>query len=369
MPQNAGIINLFLLSLSPKKPAPTKEIPVALQANKPYTKRRKNKTRKETEGPATRIVILDGGTTNPGDISWGPLEALGEVCVYEETPASLTLSRAKDADALIVNRVVLDRDILGQLPRLRFIGTLATGYNTIDGTAARALGVTVCNVPFYCVETVAQHAFSLLLCLCGNVHRYSEMVRAGKWDEAVAMSHGSLPLFELTGKKLGILGYGNIGACVAKLGLALGMEVLLCSRTVKEAPAGCRWTGLKELFQESDVVSIHCPLTVETRGLIDRQLLFQMKPTAFLINTSRGAVINSLDLAEALNSGKLAGAGLDVLDQEPPPPGHPLLSAKNCIITPHIAWASREARERLVKTVAENLKGFLEGHPQNVVNS
>lgn len=314
------------------------------------------------------IVILDGGTTNPGDISWEPIKALGNLTVYDQTLPEQVIARSREADALIVNRITLNRETLSQLPRLRFIDMLATGYNSIDTGAARELGITVCNVPFYCVETVAQQAFTLLLCLCGNVHRHSELVRAGKWEEAVEMNHGSHPMFELTGKKLGIVGYGSIGKCVAKLGLALGMEILLYSRTQKEAPENCRWVDLEALFAESDVVSLHCPLNDSTHHLVGKKLLSRMKPTAFLINTSRGGVVDSAALAEALNSGKLAGAGLDVLEQEPPQSDDPLLTARNCVITPHIAWASKEARERLVAAVAENLKAFQRGNPQNVVN-
>jgi len=314
------------------------------------------------------IIILDGGTTNPGDISWEPIKSLGNLTVYDQTLPEQVIPRSREAEALIVNRIALSREILSQLPRLRFIGMLATGYNSIDTEAARELGITVCNVPFYCVETVAQQAFTLLLCLCGNVHRHSELVRAGKWEKAVEMNHGSHPMFELTGKKLGIVGYGSIGKCVTKLGLALGMEVLLYSRTQKEAPANCRWVDLETLFAESDVVSLHCPLNDSTHHLVGKELLSRMKPTAFLINTSRGGVVDSAALAEALNTGKLAGAGLDVMEQEPPKSDDPLLTAKNCVITPHIAWASKEARQRLVAAVAENLKAFQQNRPQNVVN-
>lgn len=314
------------------------------------------------------IVILDGGTTNPGDISWESIKSLGNLTVYDQTLPEQIIPRSMEAEALIVNRIALNRKILSQLPRLRFIGMLATGYNSIDTTAARELGVTVCNVPFYCVKTVAQQAFTLLLCLCGNVHMHSELVRAGKWEEAVEMNHSSHPMFELTGKKLGIVGYGSIGKCVADLGLALGMEILLYSRTQKKAPENCRWVDLETLFAESDVVSLHCPLNDSTHHLVGKDLLFRMKPTAFLINTSRGGVVDSAALAEALNTGKLAGAGLDVLEQEPPKFDDPLLTAKNCVITPHIAWASKEARERLITAVAENLKLFQRGCPQNVVN-
>lgn len=315
-----------------------------------------------------QIVVLDGETTNPGDISWAPIERLGSLTVYPVTPKELILQRAAMAEAIIVNRAVIDREILNKLPNLRFIGTLATGYNTIDVTAARELNIPVCNVPLYCVETVAQHAFALLMCLCSNVHTYSRTVRAGRWDEAVAMNHSSHPIFELTGKTLGIVGYGNTGKCMAQLGLALNMKVIIYSRTQKDTPKDCQWVSLPTLFENSDVVSLHCPLTRETAGLVNKSLLSLMKPTAFLINTARGGIINSSDLAQALNEGVLAGAGIDVMEQEPPNADNPLLTAKNCVITPHIAWASREARERLVKIVADNLESFFDGVPQNVVN-
>ena len=315
-----------------------------------------------------KIVILDGGTTNPGDVSWEPIAALGDLTVYDSTPPEQVIPRAEDADALIINRIALTRETLEQLPKLRFIGMLATGYNTVDTAAARDLGIPVCNVPLYCVEMVAQQAFTLLLSLCGNVHRYSETVRAGKWQEAVAMNYQGYPLFELYGKTLGIVGYGSIGKCVAKLGLALGMNILLYSRTKKDAPEGCRWVDLDTLFAESDVVSLHCPLNDKTAGLVNEHLLSLMKPTSFLINTSRGGVVDSQALADVLNSGKLAGAGVDVMAQEPPAADDLLLTAKNCVISPHIAWASKEARERLIRIVADNLQAFQSGTPQNAVN-
>lgn len=315
-----------------------------------------------------KIVILDGGTTNPGDISWQELQALGDLTVYDSTPQEQVIDRCRDAEAVIVNRLAFDRSTLEQLPKLRLIGMLATGYNSIDTEAARELGVTVCNVPGYCGDTVAQQAITLLLCLCGNVHRYSETVRSGHWQEAVAMNYGECPLYELSGKTLGIVGYGSIGKKVAEIGRALGMKVLLYSRTRKEAPEDWRWASLEELFAESDAISLHCPLSPETRGLVGKELLSRMKPTAFLINTSRGPVINSQALADALNAGQLAGAGIDVMEQEPPRVDDPLLTAKNCVITPHIAWASKEARERLISAVAANLKAFQEGTPRNVVN-
>lgn len=314
-----------------------------------------------------KIVVLDGGTTNPGDLSWDPLARLGELSVFDETPQELVLSRLEDAGAAILNRVRLGREEFSRLPRLRYVGTLATGYNTIDTAAAREFGITVCNVPHYCERTVAQHALALLLCLCNKVQRSSQLVRQGQWARAVEESHRSLLPVELAGKKLGLVGFGSIGRSMAELGLALGMEVLLYSRTEKPAPSGCRWVDLPTLFRESDVVSLHCPLTEATRNLVDEKLLSLMKPTAFLINTSRGALVDEAALAGALNRGALAGAGIDVFSQEPPSPTHPLLSAKNCVVTPHVAWASREARARLIHIVAENLSRFQEGVPQNIV--
>ena len=314
------------------------------------------------------IVVLDGGTTNPGDLSWAPLEALGRVTVYDSTPADCVVKRAQDAEALIVNRIVLNRAVLDALPKLRYIGTLATGYNTIDVRAAREKGVTVCNVPLYCVETVAQLTLALLLALCNRVEHLSAVTRSGGWNDAVEATHTTAPILELSGKTLGILGFGNIGRAVAQLGLALGMRVLVHSRTQRALPAGCTWCGFETRFETADVVSLHCPLTDETRGIVGASVLARMKPTALLINTARGALVDENALADALNSGRLAGAGLDVMAEEPPRPDHPLLTAKNCLITPHIAWASREARLRLIDAVAGNLRAFLAGQPVNVVS-
>ena len=314
------------------------------------------------------IVILDGGTTNPGDVSWAPLEPIGHVTAYDSTPAELVIERAKDADAVIMNRIVMSREVMDALPKLRFIGALATGFNTIDVKAAREKGITVCNVPFYCVETVAQQAFALLLELCNHTGDISRTTLAGGWNEGIRMSYTSHALYELYGKTLGIFGFGNIGRTVAKLGLALGMKVIVNSRTKKELPEGCTWADFDTLFKEADVVSLHCPLNDATRGIVSREVLASMKPTALLINTARGAVLDETALADALNEGRLAGAGIDVMTEEPPKADHPLLSAKNCIMTPHIAWASRDARIRLIRIVAENLQAYLNGHPQNVVS-
>ena len=315
-----------------------------------------------------KIVILDGGTTNPGDVSWAPLTAIGEVTAYDSTPAELVIERAKDAEAVIMNRIVMSRAVMDALPKLRYIGALATGYNTIDVEAAREKGITVCNVPFYCVETVAQQTFALLLELCNHTGAISAVTRAGGWNDAITMSHSSHALFELYGKTLGIFGFGNIGQTVAKLGLALGMHVIVNSRTKRALPEGCTWVDFETLFRTADVVSLHCPLNDGTRGIVHADVLAWMKPTAFLINTARGAVLDEHALADALNSGRIAGAGLDVLIDEPPKADNPLLTAKNCILTPHIGWASRDARLRLIRIVADNLQAFLDGRPIHVVS-
>ncbi len=315
-----------------------------------------------------KIVILDGQTTNPGDISWAPLEALGEVTAYDYTAPQDIVARAAGCEAVIMNRAPMTRAVMEALPELRFIGALATGYNTIDTKAAHELGITVCNVPLYCDKTVAQQTFALLLELTNHVSALSGTVRAGAgWNEAIRMSWTTHDLFELTGKTLGILGFGHIGQTVAALGAALGMRVLVHSRTKRDMPAGCEWADFDALFAESDVVSLHCPLNEETRHIVNGRVLRLMKPTALLLNTARGAVVDEAALASALNEGVIAGAGLDVLTDEPPKPDCPLLTAKNCVITPHIAWASRDARVRLVQTVADNLSAFLAGTPRNTV--
>lgn len=315
-----------------------------------------------------KIVILDGGTTNPGDVSWAPLTAIGEVTAYDSTPAELVIERAKDAEAVIMNRIVMSRAVMDALPKLRYIGALATGYNTIDVEAAREKGITVCNVPFYCVETVAQQTFALLLELCNHTGAISAATHAGGWNDAITMSHSSHALFELYGKTLGIFGFGHIGQTVAKLGLALGMHVIVNSRTKRALPEGCTWVDFETLFRTADVVSLHCPLNDGTRGIVHADALAWMKPTAFLINTARGAVLDEHALADALNSGRIAGAGLDVLIDEPPKADNPLLTARNCILTPHIGWASRDARLRLIRIVADNLQAFLDGRPVHVVS-
>ena len=315
------------------------------------------------------ICILDAYTTNPGDLNWDALQSLGNLRVYQKTAASEVYERARDAEILLTNKVVLDRKMIESLPRLQYIGVLATGYNVVDLQAARERGIPVCNVPAYCTRAVAQLVFALLLELTNHVQKHSESVRAGDWASSDHFCYWNFPLVELENKTMGIFGYGNIGKAVADIALAMGMNVLVSSRTPKDLPQGCKWVPQEVLFAESDVISLHCPLTEETKELVNADLLSKMKRNAFLINTARGGVIHEKDLAQALNEGRISGAGLDVLSTEPPKADNPLLSAKNCIITPHIAWATAEARSRLIATVTQNVKDFLDGHPNNVVNT
>lgn len=307
-----------------------------------------------------KICVLDGATTNPGDISWKGLEALGDLTVYESTKSHQVLERAKGMDALIINRIVLGREEFSALPDLKYVGALATGYNTIDVNAAKELGIMVCNVPSYCSNTVAQMTFALLLALCNKVESHSSLVREGRWQESLTMGQG---FTELAGKTLGLLGCGGIGSVVGEIGKAMGMNVIVHARTPKQFPT----VSLEKLLAESDVLSVHCPLTDETRGLMDYSKLKQMKSSALIVNTARGAVFVEEDLARALNEGIIAGAGIDVLCQEPPSEDAPILKAKNCLITPHIAWYARDARLRLLETVADNLRAFQQGNPQNIV--
>lgn len=314
------------------------------------------------------IVILDGGTTNPGDISFEPLEKLGKVTFYEDTPKELVFERSKDADAIIINRIVVTRELLKSLPKLKYIGLFATGFNLVDTKAAHELGVTVCNVPFYCVGTVAQQAFALLLELCNHVKSHSDEIKGGNYTHSIEMSHSTHPMFELYGKTLGIVGYGNIGKTVAALGKALSMNILVYSKHEKKLCDDETQVSLETLFEKSDVISLHCALNDDTKLLVNEKMISLMKPTALIINTARGGLIDENALADALNSGRIAGAGLDVLTNEPPEKGCPLLTAKNTVLTPHIGWASRDARIRLVKSVADNLSAWLDGNPINVVS-
>lgn len=313
-----------------------------------------------------KIVILDGLTTNPGDTSWAPLESLGTLVVHERTPAAEVVARAAGADAVFTNKQPLTRADIEALPQLTYIGVLATGFNIVDVAAARDRGIPVCNVPEYSTPNVVQATFALLLELTNRVGHHAETVRAGRWSACPDFCYWDGDLVELAGRTLGIIGYGRIGRGVAAVGRAFGMRVLAHRRTPGTDP---ECVGLEQLLEESDVVSLHCPLTPETQGLVDAARIARMKPSAFLVNTARGALVNEVDLAAALNAGRLAGAGLDVLSVEPPPATNPLLTARNCIITPHVAWATRDARERLIAASAANLRAFLAGTPQHVVNA
>ena len=316
------------------------------------------------------IVILDGHTANPADLSWSEIEAIGSLTVYPRTAAADVVARARDADIVLTNKTPISREAIAALPRLKCIGVLATGYNIVDVEAAKEQGIPVCNVPEYSTPNVAQAVFALLLELTNHTGHHGQTVRAGRWAACEDFCYWDGELVELAGLTLGLIGYGRIGQAVAGVGRAFGMRVLAHRRSA--APAGgddaVKLVDLPTLLRESDVVSLHCPLTPETQGLINAETIGLMKTTAFLINTSRGPLVNEADLAAALDQGRIAGAGLDVLSVEPPPASNPLLTTRHCIITPHIAWATRNARRRLIEVTAANLRAFVAGQPQHVVN-
>ncbi|MFA6540902.1 MAG: D-2-hydroxyacid dehydrogenase [Bacteroidota bacterium] len=314
------------------------------------------------------IVVLDGFTLNPGDLQWNELQSLGKCTVHDRTLPGEIIERAKDAEIVLTNKVVLSREIIARLPNLKYIGVLATGYNVVDTAAAKEKNIVVTNVPAYSTISVAQTAFSLLLELTHHAGHHSDAVRNGKWNRSKDFTFRDFPLVELAEKKFGIIGFGNIGRAAARIASAFGMTVLVSTRTKKTDGEPVRFVDTETLFSESDVLSLHCPLTDETKHLVNRNTLALMKRTAFLINTSRGGLIDEPALAAALNAGTIAGAGLDVLSSEPPASDNPLLSATNCIITPHIAWASFEARKRLMAVAAGNVRSFIDGRPVNVVN-
>ena len=317
----------------------------------------------------TKTVVLDGYTLNPGDLSWEPLTDLGRCEIYERTAPHEMLSRAAGAGAVLTNKVPLDREAIGQLPDLRYIGIIATGTNTVDLAAARERGIVVTNVPAYSTPSVAQMTFALLLELTQRVGHHAGSVRAGNWVKSKDFAYWDFPLVELAGLKMGLLGFGAIARNVTQAAQAFGMSVLTHRHSDRppELP-GVAAVTLETLFRESDVLSVHCPLTPETRGLVNAERLAWMKPSAYVLNTSRGPIVNEPDLADALNMGRIAGAGLDVLSTEPPLADNPLLTAKNCFITPHIAWATRASRGRSLAMVVANLRAFLDGKPQNVVS-
>jgi glycerate dehydrogenase len=307
-----------------------------------------------------KITVLDGYCLNTGDLSWDPLRAFGEVQVFDRTPASQAVERAAGSAIVLTNKTPLPAAVLDQLPDLRYIGVLATGYNVIDIEAARRNGIVVSNVPTYGTASVAQFVFALLLELCHHVQLHADAVRTGEWTASPDWCFSKAPLIELEGKTMGIVGYGRIGRQTARIAEAFGMSVLWWDK-----PPGL--SSLDDLLRQSDVISLHVPLSAETHEMINAHTLALMKPTAILINTSRGPLIQEADLADALNSGRIAAAALDVLSMEPPPPGNPLLTARNCLITPHMAWATTEARRRLMTSVIENVAAFLSGQPKNVV--
>lgn len=317
-----------------------------------------------------KIVVLDGHTMNPGDNPWTPLQALGEAVIHERTAPDQVVSRSREAGILVVNKVELTRDVLAQLPLLRMIAVTATGYNVVDVAAARERNIPVCNVPVYSTDSVAQFVFALLLELCHHVGLHHDEVTAGAWSRSPDFSFWKTPLVELTGLTMGIVGFGRIGRRVGELAHAFGMRVLAFNRHPGPAPAyeSFAWSPLNDLVSQSDVVSLHCPLTPENKGMVNRQLLSRMKTTAFLVNTARGPLVAERDLAEALNGGRIAGAAVDVVSAEPIRADNPLLTARHCIITPHMAWATLAARRRLMAATVENVKCFLEGRPVNGVN-
>ena len=317
-----------------------------------------------------KIVVLDGCAANSGDISWDGLAQYGELTVYDRTDDADVIARIGDAELITTNKTVIDRHTMESCPKLKYIGVLATGYNVVDLDAAKEHGIVVTNVPAYSTDAVAQFTFALLLELANQVGVHNSSVKDGGWVRSKDFSYSVMPTMELYGKTMGIIGYGSIGHRVADIAHAFGMKVLVSSRTEKKLPEGgwIRWVSREELFAEADVISIHCPLFPETKGMINREAIGLMKRTALVINTARGGCIVEQDLADALNSGRIAGAAVDVVSQEPMKEDNPLLTAKNIIITPHIAWAPREVRQRLLQIAGDNMGAFLAGHPINVVN-
>jgi len=317
-----------------------------------------------------KITVLDGYTLNPGDLSWDGLSKLGDLTVYDHTPEEEIYSRSGDSEILFTNKTPIKRDLIERLPQLQYIGVLATGYNVVDIKAAADKGIIVTNIPNYGTMSVAQMTFALILELCHHVKEHSDAVKEGAWSRNRDFCFWRYPLIELADKTIGIIGFGRIGRQVADIATAFGMRVLAydTNRSDESTRKDFSWADLNTLLSKSDIVSLHCPLFPETEGLINGRTLSMMKQSAFLINTSRGPLVVENDLAEALNNSQIAGAALDVLAQEPPAADNPLFSAKNCLITPHIAWATKEARSRLMEIAVENLASFIKGKVINAVN-
>ncbi len=318
-----------------------------------------------------KIVILDGYTENPGDLSWSQLERFGELTVYDRTPyePAEIVRRIGNAEIVITNKTPIGREVLDGCPSVRFIAVLATGYNVVDVKYAREKGIPVSNVPAYGTDAVGQFAIALLLEICSHVKHHSDAVHAGRWQSAQDWTFWDYPLIELAGKTMGIIGFGRIGQTTGRIAKALGMKVLAAgSRETEAGRAIAQYTDLDTLLRFSDVICLHCPLFPETAGIINRENIAKMKDGVILINNSRGGLVNEQDLADALNGGKVLAAGLDVVSTEPIRDDNPLLTAKNCLITPHISWAPKEARQRILDCTAENLRAFLDGTPVNMVN-
>ncbi len=316
-----------------------------------------------------KIVILDGYTENPGDLSWSGLEALGELTVYDRTPPEQVADRIGDAEIVILNKTPLPREMLDRCPNVRYIGVLATGYNIVDVQAAKERGIPVCNIPTYGTDAVGQFAIAMLLEICHHVAHHDAAVHEGRWESCPDWCFWDYPLIELAGKTMGVIGFGRIGRTTGRIARALGMQVVACdSIETDEGREIGRYLPLEELFACSDVIALHCPLFPETQGIINRGTIAKMKDGVILLNNSRGPLIVEQDLADALNSGKVYAAGLDVVSTEPIRGDNPLLKAKNCLITPHISWAPKESRQRLMGIAVESLRAFLDGNPINVVN-
>lgn len=323
------------------------------------------------EGRKPEIVILDGYTENPGDLSWDGFRALGELTVYDRTPrgdVEEIVKRIGNAEIVCTNKTPITEEILRRVPSVRYIGVLATGYNVVDVQAAARRGIPVTNIPDYGTGAVAQYTIAMLLELCSRIGHHDRVVHEGKWTSAKDFCFWDYPLMELAGKTMGIIGYGRIGQETARLARAFGMKILAFRRRPAKEDDQCRYVSMDELLAKSDVISLHCPLFPETEGLINRQTIARMKDGVILLNTARGPLINEKDLADALNCGKVYGAAVDVVSTEPIQADNPLLQAKNCLITPHVAWTSRESRQRLMDTAVANLQAFLDGKPVHVVN-
>ncbi|ADQ15505.1 D-2-hydroxyacid dehydrogenase [Halanaerobium hydrogeniformans] len=322
-----------------------------------------------------KIVVLDGYAVNPGDLSWEPLKELGEVEIYESTPEEKIMERAKDADIILTNKIEFTAERISQLPDLKYIGVQATGYNIVDLGAAAENDIVVSNVPAYSTDAVAQFVFALTLEVAHHVGEHNRVVKAGKWSESEHFCFWDYPLIELKGKTMGIIGYGNIGQRTAEIALAFGLKVIVYDRSPAKKIAAeeimtdkIEFLELEELYQQADIISLHCPLTDQTEGMINKNSISQMKPGVIIINTARGGLIIEEDLKSALEEGKVFGAAVDVLSTEPPKKDNPLLDSDKTIITPHIAWASKESRQRLVDIVVENVKSFINGQAINQVN-